>query len=69
MTQFINLIVSERQTVGEGLQSCTIDISVLEAKIDGKSVVIIDTPGIDDTREGVREADVLKSIANHLNFM
>jgi len=42
---------------------------VLEAKIEGKSVVIIDTPGIDDTRPGIREADVLISIANRLKEM
>ena len=69
MKQFINLIASEKQNVGEGLQSCTSEISVVEARIDGKPVVVIDTPGIDDTRAGVREADVLLSIANLLDTM
>lgn len=65
-TQFINLIASEKQMVGNGLHSCTREISVVETIIGGKPVVIIDTPGIDDTRKGVKEADVLKTIADQL---
>ena len=68
-TQFINLIASERQKIGEGLQSCTTAVSVIEASIAGQPIVIIDTPGIDDTRDGAKEADVLKSIADRLNYM
>ena len=67
--QFINLIALEKQNVGESLQSCTSEISVVEARIGGKRVVVIDTPGIDDTRAGVKEADVLLSIANLLDTM
>jgi len=67
--QFINLITTEKQNIGTGLQSCTSDISVVEAKVGGKCVVIIDTPGIDDTRAGVREADILIKIANLLGYM
>jgi len=69
LRQFINLIASEKQNVGESLQSCTSEISVVEARIGGKRVVVIDTPGIDDTRAGVKEADVLLSIANLLDTM
>jgi len=65
-TQFINLIASEKQMVGNGLHSCTHEISVVETIIGGKPVVIIDTPGIDNIRTGVKEADVLKDIADQL---
>jgi len=67
--QFINLIASEQQKVGRGLQSCTRDVRVIDAKIGGQRVVVIDTPGIDDTRVGVKETDVLTRIANHLGEM
>ena len=67
--QFINLITSEKQKVGRGLQSCTSDISVIEATIRGQPVVVIDTPGIDDTRKGMKEADILVAIAIRLEAM
>jgi len=59
----------EQQKVGKGLQSCTSEISILEAKVAGQSVVVIDTPGIDDTRPGMKEADILVDIANRLADM
>ena len=67
--QFINLISSRRQDVSEGLQSCTSQISVLEARIGGKPVVVIDTPGVDDTRPGMKEADFLVGVARRLKAM
>ena len=67
--QFTNLIASKHQKVGKGLQSCTSDINVIEATVDGKRVVVIDTPGIDDTHAGKKEADVLVDIANRLADM
>jgi len=67
--QFINLIASQKQEVGKGLQSCTSEVSSLDASIRGQRVVIIDTPGIDSTRAGVKEIDVLTSIAKHLGIM
>jgi len=67
--QFINLIASEQQNVGKSLQSCTRDVRVVEANIGEQRVVIIDTPGIDDTRAGVKETDVLTRIANHFGDM
>jgi len=42
---------------------------VIEAKIRGESVVVIDTPGIDDTRASVEEIEVLAKIANYLGDM
>jgi len=59
----------EQQRIGKGLQSCTSEISILEAKVAGQRVVVIDTPGIDDTRAGMKEADILVDIANRLADM
>lgn len=67
--QFINLITTEKQKIGKGLQSCTSEISVVEANIGEKRIVIIDTPGIDDTRAGVKETDVFTGIADLLEAM
>ena len=67
--QFINLISSEKQRVSRGLQSCTTEISIIKAMIGGKTVVVIDTPGIDPTRADVKEAEVLSSIACQLAAM
>jgi len=67
--KLINQIALEKQMVGKGLQSCTSDISILEAKVAGQRVVVIDTPGIDDTRTGMKEADILIDIATRLAAM
>ena len=61
--QFVNLITSEQQNVTDGLQSCTRDVSVVQARVRGNPIVVIDTPGIDDTHAGVKESDVLEKIA------
>ena len=51
------------------MQSCTSKVRVIEATIGGKRVVVIDTPGIDDSRAGVKEADILAGIAHLLENM
>jgi len=61
--QFVNLITSGQQKVSDSLQSCTRDVSVIEAKVGGERIVVIDTPGFDDTHGDVKESDVLKKIA------
>ena len=48
---------------------CTSEVSVVEATIGGQRIVIIDTPGINSTRAGVKEFDVLTSIAKYLAIM
>lgn len=51
--------------VGEDLESCTSEIQESEEFIlDGRRVVLIDTPGFDDTNRS--DTDVLKSIAAFL---
>jgi len=68
LKQFINLIRTgkkKQQKDDIDLQPCTSEISVVEVEVDGVRVVIVDTPGIDDTRVSVKEADVLAIIAKH----
>ena len=67
--QFINWITLEPQTIGDGIRPCTNDINIVEAKVEGRSVVIIDTPGIDDTRAGVKQADIIARINRRLEEM
>jgi len=51
--------------VGDALKSCTSEIQESEEFIlDGRRVVLIDTPGFDDTHQS--DTDVLKSIAAFL---
>ena len=51
--------------VGHGLGSCTQKIQVSnEFILDGRRVVLIDTPGFDDTKRS--DTKVLQLIATHL---
>ena len=51
--------------VGEDLESCTSEIQESEEFIlGGRRVILIDTPGFDDTNQS--DTDVLKSIAAFL---
>ena len=34
--------------------------------IDGRRVTLVDTPGFDDSRQGVTDTDILAKIANFL---
>ena len=51
--------------VGEDLESCTSEIQESDEFIlDGRRVVLIDTPGFDDTHKS--DTDVFRSIAAFL---
>ena len=67
--QFIRLISGDTSVhVGHGLQSVTSEIQVVrfvEPK-SGRNVVIVDTPGFDDSRAGVTDTDILKEITKFL---
>ena len=63
--QFINLASGSNLRVGKALKSCTDEVtSADEFTLDGKRVILIDTPGFDDTSKS--DADVLKMIAAFL---
>ena len=60
--QFINLVSGSRLEVSDGLKSCTKDVRMADAfKLNGRSVVLVDTPGFDDTT--ISDTDILKKIA------
>ena len=67
--QFIKLISGDTSIhVGHGLDSETSEIQVVRF-VDPKSrrrVVIVDTPGFDDSRRGVTDTDILKKITEFL---
>jgi len=63
--QFINLVSGSNLSVGKGLRSCTSIVQPAGAfNLDGRRVILIDTPGFDDTTRS--DADVLKMIAAFL---
>jgi GTP1/Obg family GTP-binding protein len=64
-SQFINLVSGSRLGVGGGLRSHTKTVQLAGAfDLDGRRVVLIDTPGFDDTT--LSDTDVLKMIAAFL---
>jgi GTP1/Obg family GTP-binding protein len=65
LVQFINLVSGANLGVGQGLRSCTDKVQIAGAfDLDGRRVVLIDTPGFDDTT--LSDTDVLKMIAAFL---
>ena len=63
--QFINLASHSSLRVGMNLESCTDEVQLAdEFTIDGRRVVLIDTPGFDDTTKS--DTDILRMIADFL---
>jgi hypothetical protein len=64
--QFANDASGGNMQVGRSLHSCTSEVSKSPMfQIDGRSVVLIDTPGFDD--EEVSDVGTLKQIAAYLS--
>ena len=67
--QFINLLTGKTSVViGVSLESETADVDAIRF-VDGatgRKVTIVDTPGFDDSRQGVTDTDILKKIADFL---
>jgi len=64
-TTFVNRLTESSLKVGNDLESCTSEIQVSEEIIlEGRRVILIDTPGFDDTNKS--DTDVLKLIAAFL---
>ncbi|KZT01504.1 uncharacterized protein LAESUDRAFT_731067 [Laetiporus sulphureus 93-53] len=66
-TSFVNLVSGSNFTVGNEMQSCTETIDMAEFQLSDQKVVILDTPGFDDTERP--QADVLHQIATFLQKM
>jgi len=65
VAQFINLASRSNLRIGMNLESCTAEVQLAdEFTLDGRSVILIDTPGFDDTSKS--DTDILKMIAAFL---
>ena len=65
--QFINLLTKDKEIrIGHDLESQTIDINVASYTMNGRRNTLVDTPGFDDSRQGVTDTDILGKIANFL---
>ncbi|KAF7986515.1 hypothetical protein HWV62_31347 [Athelia sp. TMB] len=63
---FINLVSGSKLAVGSGLQSCTSSVQATAPfDMDGRKVILIDTPGFDDTTKS--DSDILKLVAHFLS--
>jgi len=64
-TTFINHASNAGLTIGHQLQSCTTDVQTTPPfLVDGKSVILVDTPGFDDTDRS--NTDILHTIVTYL---
>ncbi|KAF9437437.1 hypothetical protein BGZ76_000700 [Entomortierella beljakovae] len=63
----INEISGREVRIGHCLESCTKEISEVRCKIDGQQVMILDTPGFDDTYRS--DAQVLEEFATYLESL
>ncbi|KAF9781350.1 P-loop containing nucleoside triphosphate hydrolase protein [Thelephora terrestris] len=63
-SSFINTASGSHLRVGKNLKSCTAEVEVADFILDGRQVILIDTPGFDDTN--VSDAEILKKIAAFL---
>ncbi|KAF8754492.1 50S ribosome-binding GTPase [Rhizoctonia solani] len=64
-TTFINDASGENLEVGDDLESCTHEVAPTQVfRIDGQDVVLIDTPGFDDTE--LSDTEILKRITAFL---
>lgn len=67
LSQFINSVLEqERLKVGEGISSCTQNVDMVDIKIHGRVIRLIDTPGFDDTN--LSDAEVLERIVIELGI-
>ena len=63
--QFVDLASGSSLQVGGDLESCTSEVQVTDAfTLDERRVILIDTPGFDDTSRS--DTDILELIATFL---
>jgi predicted GTPase len=62
---FINLASGSELHVGETLESCTDEVNATAPfEFEGRQVVLVDTPGFDDTDKS--DTDILLMISEYL---
>ena len=63
--QFINRASGSNLKVGKALNSCTAEVALADVfTLDERRVILIDTPGFDDTSRS--DTDILRMIAAYL---
>ena len=63
--QFINIASGSKLRVGKKLDSCTDKVQPTdEFNLDGRGVILVDTPGFDDTSKS--DTEILETIAAFL---
>jgi len=67
-SSFIKLLSGEASDFTSGVESETSEIRDIRFvdRATGRNVIIVDTPGFDDSREGVTDTDILKKITKFL---
>lgn len=64
---FIKLLTKdERIRVGHKIESETMDLKTASCSLSGRVFTLVDTPGFDDSRDGMTDTDILGKIANFL---
>ena len=64
-TKFINIASDSNLRVSDSLMSCTDKIELSRPfQLDGKEVILVDTPGFDDTAKS--DSDVLSLVCDYL---
>lgn len=64
--QFINEVTGSDLRVGHDLRACTADVEFSKSvKLGGKDVILVDTPGFDDTVKS--DAQILQQITDFLH--
>ena len=69
LLQFINLLTGKPSVaIGDGLDSQTTHVEAVRFvdSATGRKVTVVDTPGFDDSREGITDTDILTKIAQFL---
>ncbi|KAF5372403.1 hypothetical protein D9757_011616 [Collybiopsis confluens] len=68
-SSFIKLLSGDDSVkTGDSLESETIDVRCIDFvdEESGRKVILVDTPGFDDSRDGVTDTDILKKVTDFL---
>jgi GTPase Era involved in 16S rRNA processing len=61
---FIKEVTGQDVPVGSGISSTTTQVKTYEATVDGQKVLLVDTPGFDDSEK--TEGEILRNITSKL---
>jgi len=64
--KFINVATGVDAGVGHDLESCTSEIGIVKMTYPDFNIVLVDTPGLDNTK--ITDSDILKIISDWLGI-